>query len=123
MYWDQRFPRLITREQLRNLVLAKKSRLLGIGDVTCDMEGSIEFLTHYTTPDAHFWVYNPVTEKIIHDIEYPSEGCILYDSLDFLPCELAFDASNIMIFIQKFFFFSKLILIQLFSLFKKKNII
>lgn len=61
--------------------------------MTCDFEGSIEFLRHFTTPDAPFWVYEPTTEKVYHDIVYPSKGSILYDSLDFLPCELAFDSS------------------------------
>lgn len=66
--------------------------MIGIGDVTCDYEGSIEFLRKFTTPDDPFWVYNPLDEKTIDGISY-RPGHILYQSLDFLPCELAYDAS------------------------------
>ena len=47
---------------MKNLVETGKSRLLGIGDVTCDYNGSIEWLRHFTHPDKPFWVYNPVSK-------------------------------------------------------------
>jgi alpha-aminoadipic semialdehyde synthase len=62
MYWDQRYPRLITNKQMKEIVEKKKNRLLGVGDVTCDFEGSIQFLKKFTTPDNPFFVYNPITE-------------------------------------------------------------
>lgn len=94
MYWDQRFPRLISTEEIRTLFRNGQKKLIGIGDVTCDYEGSIEFLRKFTTPDEPFWVYNPETEKVVDGIRNQEDGdYILYQSLDFLPCELALDAS------------------------------
>lgn len=93
MYWDQRFPRMISCEELRNSFRAGHKKLIGIGDVTCDFEGSVEFLRKFTTPDEPYWVYNPETEEVVDGINY-RPNCILYQSLDFLPCELATDAST-----------------------------
>lgn len=59
MYWDYRFPRLISDENIKILAQKGKSKLLGISDVTCDLEGSIEFLKKFTTPDNPFFVYEP----------------------------------------------------------------
>lgn len=70
MYWDQRFPRLISTEELRTLWKKGQKKLIGIGDVTCDFEGSIEFLRKFTTPDEPFWVYNPVDENVIDGIKH-----------------------------------------------------
>jgi len=33
--------------------------LIGISDITADINGSIEILEKYTTPDEPFFVYNP----------------------------------------------------------------
>ena len=82
---------------------------MGIGDVTCDYQGSIEFLSHFTHPDKPYWVYNPVKNEVIHDVVYPEKGCILYDSLDYLPCELAYDASFFFNLILQGVYFSKLL--------------
>lgn len=64
-----------------------------MSDITCDLEGSIECLKKYTTPDAPFYVYDPIESKIYDEIKF-RDGCLLYLALDFLPCELPFDASN-----------------------------
>ncbi|EAS01335.1 lysine-ketoglutarate reductase saccharopine dehydrogenase enzyme, putative (macronuclear) [Tetrahymena thermophila SB210] len=93
MYWDYKFPRLITDQHMKELAQKGKSKLLGISDVTCDLEGSIEFLKKFTTPDQPFYVYEPIEQKIYDDLKYRDNG-ILYLALDFLPCELPFDAST-----------------------------
>jgi alpha-aminoadipic semialdehyde synthase len=80
---------------MKELALSGRSRLLGIGDVTCDLEGSIEWLRHFTTPSQPFWVYNTVTQEVKHEIVCPDENWILYDSLDFLPSELSYDSSKL----------------------------
>lgn len=66
--------------------------MLGVSDVSCDFEGSIEFLKKFTTPDMPFYVYEPISKKIHDDLFYRKNG-ILYLALDFLPCELPYDAS------------------------------
>lgn len=47
----------------------------------------------FTTPDNPFWCYNPIDEDVIDGVNYKKDY-ILYQSLDFLPCELANDAST-----------------------------
>jgi alpha-aminoadipic semialdehyde synthase len=42
-YWDARYPRLLTTEQMRDMSRAGESRLLMVGDVSCDIGGSVEF--------------------------------------------------------------------------------
>ena len=93
MYWDPKFQRMITIDQMKKLVQEKKSRLLGICDITCDIEGSIEFLKRYTSIDNPFYLYNPITEEVIDDVNQPSNE-ILYHAVDHLPTELALDSSN-----------------------------
>ena len=69
MYWEQRFPRLLTNEQLLALPplhLApqdelSRRRLLAVADVTCDVDGAVEALIRDTKVDDPFYVYNDVT--------------------------------------------------------------
>ena len=84
---------MISIEQMKKLVRSKKSRLLGICDITCDLEGSIEFLKKYTSIDNPFYLYDAETEEIIDDANQVSNQ-ILYHAVDHLPTELAWDASN-----------------------------
>lgn len=45
---------------MKELAQKGKNKLLGISDVTCDLEGSVEFLKKFTTPDQPFYVYDPI---------------------------------------------------------------
>jgi len=45
IYWEPKYPRLITTEQIRTI----DHNLITIGDVSCDPYGSIEFLTRVTS--------------------------------------------------------------------------
>jgi len=93
MYWEQKFPRLITSEQIRELALSKNLRLMGICDITCDLEGSIEFLKFFTTIDEPFFLYNPSTGETSRNVTVRSTD-ILYQAVDYLPTELAYDSST-----------------------------
>lgn len=53
MYWEKRFPRLMTTTQLQDLI-RKGCPLVGIADITCDVGGSIEFVKQTTTIDSPF---------------------------------------------------------------------
>lgn len=57
IYWEKQFPRLLSTQQLRDLA-QKGCPLVGISDLTCDMEGSIEILNQTTTIDSSFFRYN-----------------------------------------------------------------
>mmetsp|Transcript_20531 Transcript_20531/g.17926 ORF Transcript_20531/g.17926 Transcript_20531/m.17926 type:complete len:553 (+) Transcript_20531:78-1736(+) len=93
MYWDPKFPRMITCDQIKDLALEKRLRLMGICDITCDLEGSIEFLRQYTVIDRPFFIYDPINDTESYDCNAPTKN-ILYHAVDHMPTELAFDAST-----------------------------
>lgn len=53
MYWEKRFPRLLTSMQLQDLI-KKGCPLIGIADITCDIGGSLEFVQQSTSIDSPF---------------------------------------------------------------------
>ncbi|KAL1942345.1 hypothetical protein VTO73DRAFT_6409 [Trametes versicolor] len=61
--WAPAFPRLMTNEQLTTtLTLAQtlgKGRFACIGDISCDVEGGLEFLSRHTTLSAPFYTTRP----------------------------------------------------------------
>ncbi len=59
--------------------------------MTCDLDGSIECLTEYTQPEKPFFYYDSLEDKNTFDASY-APGKIIYLAIDFLPCELAYDA-------------------------------
>jgi len=93
MFWDPKYPKLITSEQIKELAEAKRLRLFGICDITCDIEGSIDFLKSYTNLDEPFFLYNPLTGESTTDFTKASND-ILYQAVDHLPTELAWDSST-----------------------------
>ncbi len=77
---------------MKELTVQENHRLIGVADVTCDLEGSIQFLKMFTTPDHPFFLYNPISMETSEVIKY-NKYSILYLAVDFLPCELAYDSS------------------------------
>ena len=73
IFWDERYPRLLTIEQTRELALQNRLRLLQVADISCDIKGSLEFVSHATSIDKPFFMYDPVTEQV-HDkyVYYPT---------------------------------------------------
>ena len=58
-YWDSKYPRLVTKDMIRSLSKEDPFRLEMIGDLSCDIEGSIE-ITHKTTSRQNpIFTYNP----------------------------------------------------------------
>ncbi len=64
MYWDERYPRLLTLAQTRDLWAQKKLRLLAVGDLSCDMNGAVEFLKKSTVIEKPFFLYNPEHDEV-----------------------------------------------------------
>lgn len=56
MYWEKRFPRLLSTKQLQDLI-GTRCPLVGISDITCDIGGSIEFVNQTTSIDSPFFRY------------------------------------------------------------------
>jgi saccharopine dehydrogenase (NAD+, L-lysine forming) len=88
IYWDDRYPRLVTKTFLRQQVHAK---LEVIGDISCDIGGSIECTERTTTPAEPFYTFDPLTGTTrdgVHD-----QGIVVL-AVDNLPTELPRDASE-----------------------------
>lgn len=90
MYWDFHFPRLITKQQIKDLRVSNK-KLKFIADISCDVGGSVEFLSKCTSIDHPFYYYNPEKDKDIDELT--NEG-IGINSVEILPTELPRDASE-----------------------------
>jgi saccharopine dehydrogenase (NAD+, L-lysine forming) len=90
MYWDKRYPRIFTKEYARQLYSDFKPKIMVIGDITCDPDGSIEFTHKGTEIEDPVFVYNPMTDK--PSMGFKGEG-ILVMAVDILPSELPKDSS------------------------------
>lgn len=90
MYWDQRFPRLLTIKDAAQLWAEGKQRLLAVGDITCDVNGSVEFLTKSTHIEQPFFLYDVAAQQAQDSLD--GDG-VLMMGVDILPSELPRDAS------------------------------
>jgi hypothetical protein len=91
IYWEPKYPRFVTREQLSDLYGAKaRPRLRVIGDITCDVNGSLECTVRATNPGDPVYVYEPHTGQVRDGVA--GEGPVVL-AVDFLPCELPVDSS------------------------------
>ena len=91
-YWDERYPRLVTKEQLRTLFgSGSPPRLKVIGDLGCDVEGAIECTLKCTEPSNPVYVYQPQTDTIESGVE--GNGPVVL-AVDILPAELPREASE-----------------------------
>lgn len=91
MYWDFRYPRIITKDFLHSFYKTSNPKLEVIGDVTCDPDGSIE-CTHSGTPIVNpVYVYNPITKR--YSYGFNGKG-VLMMAVDILPSELPRESSK-----------------------------
>ena len=91
IYWDARYPRLITKDALERLYAGGDARLKVIGDITCDVEGSIECNVRTTDQDDPIYTYRPGDQAVE---DGATEDGVTVLAVDNLPCELPHDASN-----------------------------
>lgn len=54
MYWEKRFPPLLSMDQLQQL-METRCPLVGVCDITCDIGGSIEFVSKSTSIERPFF--------------------------------------------------------------------
>lgn len=76
---------------LKYLCLFGCISLYAVGDISCDVNGSIEFLQHTTTIDKPFFSWNPLTNKVVDDID---EDGVAVMGVDILPTELSVESSK-----------------------------
>lgn len=92
IYWDTMYPRLITKEYIKKSCTSKKPlNLRVIGDISCDINGAIEFTSKTTNSGNPVFVYNPITDDVTDG--FKGEGIVVM-SVDNLPCELPRESSE-----------------------------
>jgi saccharopine dehydrogenase (NAD+, L-lysine-forming) len=92
IYWTQASPRLISNQQLARWFQEQDGiRLQVVGDVSCDIGGSVECLVKATEPDNPHFVYDPITGQVT-DGTAGRGLCMM--AVDNLPCELPAEASG-----------------------------
>ncbi|KAH7680016.1 Saccharopine dehydrogenase (NAD(+) L-glutamate-forming) protein [Dioscorea alata] len=90
MYWEKRFPRLLSTKQLQEL-MKRGCPLLGISDITCDVGGSMEFVNRPTSIERPFFRYDPSTDSYHDNMEGDGILCL---AVDILPTEFSKEASR-----------------------------
>lgn len=87
-FWGPEAPVYLGEDDLRN----KDMRIRMIGDVTCDIKGSIKSTVRPATHDDPYYDYNPITE---HDeLAFSSPDNITVMAVDTCPNALAMDTSE-----------------------------
>jgi len=92
IYWEPKYPRLVTCADLKDLFGAgHRPRLRVIGDISCDINGSIECTVKATEPGDPVYVYEPASGQVRTGVV--GNGPVIL-AVDILPCELPADASS-----------------------------
>ena len=86
-FWGPEAPVYLSEEDLRN----KDLRIRMIGDVTCDIKGSIKSTVRPATHDDPYYDYNPMTEQ--DEPAFSSDKNISVMAVDTCPNALAMDTS------------------------------
>ncbi|MHA2601775.1 MAG: hypothetical protein AM324_006560 [Candidatus Thorarchaeota archaeon SMTZ1-83] len=91
IYWSDKYPRLLTKSFIKKHWHSLNRRLEVVGDISCDVDGAIQFTVRTTNPE------NPVFTYIVdQDRAEPSvkgDGPVVM-AVDNLPCELPRDSST-----------------------------
>ena len=90
LFWTERFPRIVTTKQLEDLIARGESRMLAVGDISCDLRGSVEFLTEFTSIEQPFYLYDAKAALVHHNLD--DQGVMIMAN-DILPAELPADAT------------------------------
>jgi alanine dehydrogenase len=92
IYWEPRFPRLLTKAFARRLYNTDSPpRLRVIGDITCDIDGSIELTVKETDAENPVYVYEPESDTVRDGWE--GRGPVVL-AVDKLPTELPLESSE-----------------------------
>jgi hypothetical protein len=91
IFWTEKYPRLASREQLQQLYSQEpKPRLLAVGDISCDVDGSLACTVRETEPGHPVFVYDPLTGDAPMGFAGPGIPVMAVSNL---PCELPMEAS------------------------------
>jgi alpha-aminoadipic semialdehyde synthase len=91
VYWEKKYPRFVTWDRLHRIRRKNGStKLCGIADISCDVNGSIECNVKTTDSGQPAYLCDPSTKGI--EDGHRGDGIVLL-AVDNLPCELPLDAS------------------------------
>jgi saccharopine dehydrogenase (NAD+, L-lysine-forming) len=91
IYWETRYPRLATKQDLAALFQKGTARLRVVGDISCDVDGAVQCTVRSTDSGAPTYVYDPLTGETRDGFE--GRGVVVL-AVDNLPCELPKEASG-----------------------------
>jgi alpha-aminoadipic semialdehyde synthase len=90
-YWDERYPRLVDLDELRELYRGETPRLRVIGDLGCDVGGAVQCTLKCTDPGDPVYVYDTVTGEAVAGFTGNGPAVL---AVDILPSELPLEASE-----------------------------
>jgi len=91
IYWAPQYPRFVTKKFLKELWSREASpKVKVIGDITCDVDGSVECTVRSTSPDNPVFVYDPLEGDVIDG--YEGRGVVVM-AVDNLPAEISLESS------------------------------
>ncbi len=91
IYWAEQYPKLADEDQLRKLFAGSQPKLLVVGDITCDVDGSVACTMRDTEPGDPIYVYNPEDRSTPSGHEGPGLAVMAVGNL---PCKLPKEASR-----------------------------
>jgi alanine dehydrogenase len=91
IYWEERYPRFITKSDAKSLFSQRQlPRLRVISDISCDIEGAIEFTHSVTSPEHPVFLYDPLKNSTTSGFQ--GNG-IAVMAIDNLPAEIPLESS------------------------------
>ena len=94
IYWETKFPRVLSIDDVRDAKLQNKCKLEGVCVISADYKGSIEFTSKFTSIEEPFLLYDCIKEEFYEKMGDYNSNCILFHSVDHLPAEMPKEASN-----------------------------
>jgi saccharopine dehydrogenase (NAD+, L-lysine-forming) len=92
IYWTEKYPRLITKAYLKGQTILKSNLTLKvIGDISCDINGSVEITYKATKPDHATYTYFPAEDRFE---EGTQQTGVTVMAIDNLPCEFPRESSR-----------------------------
>lgn len=92
IYWEDRYPRVVSRAQVEAAwAEGREPRLAVIGDISCDIEGSVEVTLKPCDPGTPCFVYDVDSKQAVDGVE--GRGPVIM-ATDILPTELPREASH-----------------------------
>ena len=91
IYWSKKYPRLVTKEFIKGHWKEPTRKLKIVGDISCDVEGAVEFTIQCTDPGEPAFTYLVNDNKGVAGVE--GEGPVII-AVDNLPSELPRESST-----------------------------